>query len=129
MRDLRNRFYTDSRDLRYDMLQKRLEMRKLFTDPKTNDAALLAKQKELSALRLKLSDMRAQMMIEGRKILTPEQIQKLDRMPMGMGMGPKGMGFEMGPGGMGFGPGPGGHGMGGPGMMGPGSGPCAGCGR
>jgi Spy/CpxP family protein refolding chaperone len=58
-------------------------MRKLFTDPKVDDATLLAKQKELSALRVKLMDRRAQLMIESRKILTPEQIQELDRMPMG----------------------------------------------
>jgi hypothetical protein len=49
----------------------------------------------MSALRQKLHDKMAQMMIEGRKILTPEQLQKLDR----SGMGPGGMGF----GGMGFG--------------------------
>ena len=83
MRELRDRFYNETRDLRYDMAQKRLEMRKLFMDPKTDDATLLAKQKEMSGLRQKLQDKMAQMMIEGRKILTPEQLQKLDRMGMG----------------------------------------------
>jgi hypothetical protein len=113
------------------MAQKRLEVRKLFMDPKTDDATLLAKQKEMSALRQKLQDKMAQMMIEGRKILTPEQLQKLDR----MGMGPGGMGFGMmdgpmghdvmGGGMMGHGDsGPMGHGMrGGCGMMGGGMGP------
>ena len=91
MRGMRDRFYNETRDLRYDMAQKRLEMRKLFTDPKTDDATLLAKQKEMSALRQKLQDKMAQMMIEGRRILTPEQLQKLER----MGMGPGGMGFGM----------------------------------
>ncbi|MGD0235049.1 MAG: Spy/CpxP family protein refolding chaperone [Syntrophorhabdales bacterium] len=91
MRELRDRFYNETRDLRYDMAQKRLEMRKLFMDPKTDDGTLLAKQKEMSGLRQKLQDKMAQMMIEGRKILTPEQFQKLDR----MGMGPGGMGFGM----------------------------------
>ena len=91
MQELRDRFYNETRDLRYDMAQKRLEMRKLFMDPKTDDATLLAKQKEMSALRQKLTDKMAQMMIEGRKILTPEQLQKLDR----TGMGPGGMGFGM----------------------------------
>lgn len=96
MRELRNRYYTDTHDLRYDVLQKRLELRKLFTDPKVDDATLLAKQKELSALRQKLIDRRAQMMIEWRKILTPEQIQKLDRMPMAPGMGHRWRGFGSG---------------------------------
>ncbi len=129
MRALRDRFYNETRDLRYDMAQKRLEMRKLFMDPKTDDATLLAKQKEMSALRQKLQDKMAQMMIEGRKILTPEQLQKLDR----MGMGPGGMGFGMmdgpmmGHGMMGYGGfGPMGRGMGGGcGMMGRGIGPDA----
>ncbi len=109
MQELRDRFYNETRDLRYDMAQKRLEMRKLFMDAKTDDATLLAKQKEMSALRQKLQDKMAQMMIEGRKILTPEQLQKLDRMGMGTGGG---MGFGMMDGGMM------GHGMMGHGMMG-----------
>ena len=109
MQELRDRFYNETRDLRYEVAQKRLEMRKLFMDPKTDDATLLAKQKEMSALRQKLQDKMAQMMIEGRKILTPEQLQKLDRMGMGSGGG---MGFGMMDGGMM------GHGMMGGGMMG-----------
>ena len=86
MKELRSRFRADTHDLRYDIRLKRLEMKKLFTDPKTDDQTLLAKQKELSALVLKLMDKNAQMKIEWRKILTPEQIQKLDRMPKGRGM-------------------------------------------
>jgi Spy/CpxP family protein refolding chaperone len=54
-------------------------MRKLFTDPKAPDSALLAKQKELDALLVKLMDRKAQMKIEWRRVLTPEQIEKLDR--------------------------------------------------
>jgi Spy/CpxP family protein refolding chaperone len=80
-REIRNRFRVDTRDLRYDLAQKRLEMRKLFTDPKTDDTILLAKQKEIEALLLKLMDRKAQIKIGWRKILTPEQIQKLDTLP------------------------------------------------
>ena len=86
MKELRSRFSADTHDLKYDIRLKHLEMKKLFTDPKTDDQTLLAKQKELSALVLKLMDKKAQMKIEWRKILTPEQIQKLDRMPKGRGM-------------------------------------------
>ena len=81
MKELRNRFHADTRDLRYDLKIKRIEMRKLFTDPKTDDETLLAKQKEISGLRQQLSEKKAQMKIEWRKILTPEQIAKLDKMP------------------------------------------------
>ena len=81
MKELKNRFHADTRDLRYDLKIKRIEMRKLFTDPKTDDETLLAKQKEISGLRQQLSEKKAQMKIEWRKILTPEQIAKLDKMP------------------------------------------------
>ncbi|MFZ1980457.1 MAG: Spy/CpxP family protein refolding chaperone [Smithella sp.] len=81
MKELRNSFHNDTRDLRYNLEIKRIEMRKLFTDPKTDDATLLAKNKEISELRQQLSEKKAQMRIEWRKILTPEQIMKLDKMP------------------------------------------------
>jgi Spy/CpxP family protein refolding chaperone len=81
MKELRNSFRTDTRELKYSLAIKRLEMRKLYTDPKTDDATLLAKYKEISKLRQQLSDKKAGMKIEWRKILTPEQIAKLDRIP------------------------------------------------
>jgi Spy/CpxP family protein refolding chaperone len=87
MKEVGNRFYADTRDLRYELLQKKLEMKKLFGDPKVNDATLMAKQKELIALKLKMMERKGQMKIEWRMILTAEQIQKLDRMPMHHGMG------------------------------------------
>ena len=81
MKELKSSFRNDTRDLRYNLAIKRIEMRKLFTDPKTDDATLLAKQKEISKLRQQLSDKKAQMRVDWRKILTPEQIAKLDRIP------------------------------------------------
>ena len=81
MKELRSSFRNDTRDLRYNLAIKRIEMRKLFTDPKTDDATLLAKQKEISNLRQQLSDKKAEMKLKWRKILNPEQIAKLDRMP------------------------------------------------
>jgi Spy/CpxP family protein refolding chaperone len=81
MKELKNRFHADTRDVRYNLEIKRIEMRKLFTDPKTDDETLLAKQKEISELRQQLSEKKGQMKIEWRKILTPEQIAKLDKMP------------------------------------------------
>jgi Spy/CpxP family protein refolding chaperone len=110
---VRQRYFLDTRDLRYDILQKRLEVRKLYTDPKTSAATLMAKEKELSALREKLANARAQMMVDERSILTPAQIEKFDLMPLRMHrMGQAGMmGSMMGEG----------MPMGrvGPGMMGP----------
>lgn len=87
MKEIRNRFSAETHDLRYDLMQKRVEMRKLFTDPKVDSARLLDKEKELSALREKLQSRRAQMKIEWRGVLTPEQIQKLDQAPVAHRMG------------------------------------------
>jgi len=79
MRELRKIFWADTHDLRYDIKMKRIEVRKLFTDPKTDGATLLAKEKELNGLKLKLMDKKAEMKVEWRKILTPDQIRMLDR--------------------------------------------------
>jgi Spy/CpxP family protein refolding chaperone len=81
MRELRNRYAADTHDLRYDVRIKRLELQKLFTDPKVDDATLLGKEKELNALKLKLMDRKTELKLAWRKILTPEQIQKLGQMP------------------------------------------------
>lgn len=96
MQELRGRYYTETRDLRYELSQKQLEMRKFFTDPKAEDAAILAKQKELSSLRQKMIDKAAQIPVEMRKVLTPEQLQRLDQLPaarFGMGFGGMGPGM------------------------------------
>jgi Spy/CpxP family protein refolding chaperone len=91
MKESRSSYKSETRDLRYDLAAKRLEMHKLFTDPKTDEATLLAKQKELNSLRQQLLEKKSQMKIEWRKILTPEQITKLDNVPHGWGA--KGRGY------------------------------------
>ncbi len=96
MKEIMGRFRADTHDLRYDLRIKRIEAEKLFTDPKTDDATLLAKEKEMNNLKLKLMDRKAEMKVEWRKVLTPEQIRMLDRGchhhhwgPMGNGHHPK----------------------------------------
>jgi Spy/CpxP family protein refolding chaperone len=103
MRDIHNRYYLDTRSLRYDLMQQRLEMRRLFLDPKVDSAALLAKHRELNALRQRLTDAMASLMIDWRAILTPEQITKLDMAVLARGAMGYGMGAGMGPGMMGQG--------------------------
>jgi Spy/CpxP family protein refolding chaperone len=92
MWQLKEKFHNETQPLRYQMFQKRFELRKLFSDPTADEATLAAKQKELSGLRLQLQDKMAQMRLEGRKILTPEQIKKLGEAPMGQGFGGRGYG-------------------------------------
>jgi len=96
VRELEARHYADTRDLRYDLEQKRLEMRKLFTDPKAGEAALLAKENEIGVLQQRMFEKRVRMKLEWRRILTAEQIGELDRMPMGPEPGPH-PGPHMGP--------------------------------
>jgi Spy/CpxP family protein refolding chaperone len=79
MKELMTRFRADTHDLKYDIRIKKIEVKKLFTDPKTDDATLLAKEKELNGLKFKLMDKKAEMKVEWRKILTPAQIGLLDR--------------------------------------------------
>ena len=79
MKEVMKNFQAATHDLRYDISIKRIEVKKLFTDPKTDDATLLAKEKELNGLKAQLVDKKAEMKVEWRKILTPEQIQMLDR--------------------------------------------------
>ena len=100
-----SRRFADTHNLRYGLMRERIEMARLFTDPKADAAALSAKQKELSAVRQRLMDRRTQAAIEWRSLLTPQQIQKLDLLatlhhrvgPMGHGEDHMGrMGHEMG---------------------------------
>lgn len=101
MWQLREKFNSDTSALRYEMFQKRNELRTLFTDPKATDAAILAKEKEVNALRQKMHDRMVRFKLDQRKIYTPEQLKQLS---------------QRGAGGCGFGQGPRGGGMGGGGM-------------
>lgn len=102
--DLKEKFHNDTASLRKDMLIKRLEMRDLWKAEKPDQNAILAKLKEINALRDQLSVKMVTFRLEAKKI-APQF-----GMGMGMGMG-RGHGFGMGggcgmgPGGMGMGPG------------------------
>ncbi|MCX5804823.1 MAG: Spy/CpxP family protein refolding chaperone [Proteobacteria bacterium] len=101
----KEKFHNDTQKLRYELFQKRIELKSLYADPKADEATLLAKQKELNTLRQSMQDKMTQMRLEQRKILTPEQIKKLSETSYGPGFGRKGAG--RGPCGQGaeFGPG------------------------
>jgi Spy/CpxP family protein refolding chaperone len=104
---LKDSFHNDTKDLRYQMFQKRWEMKSLYADPKADDATLLAKQKEMSTLKQAMQDKMVQLKLAERKILTPDQIQKLGDTPFGKGhgFGRCAAGGGPGGGGRGFGPG------------------------
>lgn len=99
MWQLKEKFRTDTRDSRYQMFQARRDLRDLYADPKTDQNALLAKQKEVNALQQKMQDKMAEMKVAARSILTPEQLKQWNEMSQGRGHG-MGRGRCMG----GFGP-------------------------
>jgi Spy/CpxP family protein refolding chaperone len=96
VQELHQNFIKENAQLIGSLVTKRLELRSLWTDPKADDQAIMAKEKELSALKAQMKDKVFQMKLAFRKILTPEQ---LTSWRWGEGMGHKGM--------------MGGHGMGG----------------
>lgn len=99
MWQLREKFNADTSALRYEMFQKRSELRALYADPKATEAAILAKEKEVDALRQKMHDRMVRFKLDQRKIYTPEQLKQIgDRGGPGFGVrhfGPRGGG--MGP--------------------------------
>lgn len=102
MWQLKEKLNTDTSALRYEMFQRRNELKALWTDPKATDAAILAKEKEVNTLRQKMHDRMVRFKLDQRKIYTPEQLKQFaDRGGPGAGghrFGPRGGG----PGGCGF---------------------------
>ncbi len=92
MFELQGKSFNEMRGLRYDLFQKRLEARGMYTDPKVDEATIAAKQKEISSLQQKIRDRMAQLKLEQRRILTPEQLKKLHDLQasraFGRGFGP-----------------------------------------
>ncbi len=78
--------------LQQALLSKRLELRSLYLAPNPDQAAVLAKQKEMLNLQAQMQEEATKYRLEVRKVLTPEQQAQFGAYyGPGMGMGP-GMG-------------------------------------
>ena len=102
MWQLKEKFNSDTSSLRYELFQKRGDLRTLYADPKATDGAILAKEKEVNALRQKMHDKMVQFKLEQRKIYTPDQLKTLADRGYGRGLGGgyhrgSGGGFRGGP--------------------------------
>jgi Spy/CpxP family protein refolding chaperone len=86
--ELRRKFIGENAQLIGDLVAKRLELRSLWTDPKADSQAILAKERELRGLQNRMKDKIVQYRLEARNSLTPEQIEKLGLIG---GMGRRGM--------------------------------------
>jgi len=104
--------YKELKPIREKMFDKSVELRRLWLQANPDKDKITAAQKEMRSLRDTLEDKATAMRLEMRKILTPEQNEKLanSRWGRGPGFGPRG-------------------GMRGPGEFGPGAGPGLGMGR
>ncbi len=102
MKQIREKYRVDTEALRNDLIQKQVELKTVYADPKASDAAILAKQKEVDTLKQKMQAKMVQLRLEQRKIFTPEQLTKMGEAAQAFGNGKgRGKGF----GGRGFGPG------------------------
>jgi Spy/CpxP family protein refolding chaperone len=90
--ELRRKFMEENAELIGGLMTKRLELRLLWTDPKADSKAILAKEKEWRELQNRMRDKIVQYRLEVRNFLTPEQIEKFGWMD-GIGLGG---GFGMG---------------------------------
>ncbi len=102
MQALQEGFLKETLPLRNELQIKQLELRTLWAQTNPDQAKILAKQKEINALRGQLQEKGTQNRLEMRKILTPEQQAQLGA--YGPGFGP-GYGMKGGMMGGGFGSG------------------------
>jgi Spy/CpxP family protein refolding chaperone len=103
--ELRSKFDEETAQMRGAMVNKRLELQSLWTDPKADPKAILDKEKELRDLQNQMMDKATQMKLEARNFLTPEQLAQFGSgCGMGRGRMMAGRGRMMGAG-RGMGPG------------------------
>jgi Spy/CpxP family protein refolding chaperone len=75
--------------LQQQLLAKRTELRTLWLNPKPDQSAIAAKQKEILGLQSKLNEKATNLRLEIRKVLTPEQQAQIGAFGYGTGLGPK----------------------------------------
>lgn len=81
-----------TKPLREKIFDKSVELRRLWLEPKPDKDKITAAQKELRTLRNEMEDSVTALRLEIRKVLTPEQNEKLanSRWGRGSGFGPRG---------------------------------------
>ena len=101
--DLKQKFMNDTADVRKQMMVKHAELAALWKAETPDEKAIVAKQKELNALKGQMQDKSVAFRLEARKI-APQLTHFGHGMGYGMG-GPGGGGCPMGGPGGGMGPG------------------------
>ena len=107
---LRENHFKETVPLRNELMSKKFELRSLWLQTNPDEENILAKQKEMNALRAQLQEKATKKRLEMRKILTPEQQAQWQASKANFRYGHgyrRGCGFGPGPGygrGMGYGP-------------------------
>lgn len=106
---MRDANYKATRSLREKMFDKSVELRRLWLQADPDKDKITAVQKDLRTLRDEMEDKTTSLRLEIRKVLTPEQNEKLANTGWGRGpgFGPRGGMRGRGEFGPGHGPGPG----------------------
>ena len=77
MQALQESFFKETIPLRNEMMTKHLELRTLWAQTNPDQEKILAKQREINALRAQLQEKATKYQLEARNILTPEQQAQL----------------------------------------------------
>ena len=94
---LRDSFLKETEPLQKELYAKTTELRKLWSTPNADSAAIKAKQNEIFGLQTQLQEKATSFRLEVRKVLTPEQLAQLPAFSQGAGFGPgRGFGPPMG---------------------------------
>jgi Spy/CpxP family protein refolding chaperone len=89
---MRDDFQNETKPLQNEIYAKRTELRTLWRTPDSDESAITAMQKEILILQSRLQEKGGALMLEMRKVLTPEQLAQMPAAGPGPGSGP-GMGF------------------------------------
>ncbi len=92
---LRTALVKEMLPLRTDLQVKRIELKALWRADEPDAKKIIAKVKEIGALRQKLEITRINHRFGMRKLMTPEQRKAMKKMGMGHGMMGRGMGHGM----------------------------------
>jgi zinc resistance-associated protein len=95
--DLRQKFLDETAGLRKQMVVKRAELRALWQADTPDEKAIVAKQKEISALRDQLQPKVVAFRLQAKKLVPKGALGPRAECPMGMGPGMGGPGPGMGP--------------------------------
>jgi len=84
---LHEKFLKETILMRNDLALKEVELRTLWLQTNPEEGKIVAKEKEINALRAQIQEKATKYFLEGRKVLTPEQQVKVTTFFMGGGFG------------------------------------------